>query len=124
MKQKDKQAIAKAILAVVISTAIGVVLLLGFPIIYILIFFVIVLPASFILHIDPVGYSRTFVPVIYILGGISISIPGVVLNTFLMRKSSRAYKITSLILYVLLLTGVAVLLSGYISYQLHMNPKA
>jgi uncharacterized membrane-anchored protein len=123
MKEKDKQAITKTILAIVTSTAIGAVLLLGFPMIYMLIFFVVVLPASFILHVDPIGYSRTFVPIIYILGGISVSIPGMALNAFLMRKSSRAYKITSLILYILLLAKIAVLLSGYIYYQLHTNPK-
>ena len=125
MEQQDKQTISRTIFAAVTSTVLGTVLLLGFPIISQFIFFLIVVPISLILRFDPINYSRTIVLGIYILGGIFVLVPGVILNTFLMRRSSNAYKITSLILYLLLLVGIAAILSRSIYYQMnHINIKA
>lgn len=114
MKQKDKQAIAKMALSIAASTALGIVLLLWSPFIFLIIFFSLYL----ILRIDPVKYSHILIPIMWIAGGICVFIPGAILNVLIAKKLPLFYQIISLIFYVIVFTTMAFLLFDYINYQM------
>lgn len=112
--QGQKQIMVKTTLAVVASTALSTVLLLGYPLIFFLIFFFLVFVSGGV----ATDYLNITTPISYILSGFIVFLAGVILNVFLIQKFSLLHKIISIVLYVLLTAGIAVLLSGYIQYQL------
>ncbi len=124
MKQEDKQTIVKIVLSIAASTALGTVLLLVFPTIAMFIFFLVVIPSSFLFRFNLNNSPHLPIIAVYILGGIFVFISGAILNGFLMRKCSRPYRIISIILYAFLIALIAILMSEHIFYQMnHISIK-
>lgn len=117
--QQKRQLIIKIVVAVISSTALGTVLLLGFPLLYMFLVIFVVFGGSMILRIDPVEYSYVFLPILYFLGGIIVFVPGIILNIILLHKSTLTNKIISVAIYLAAIVIIAILLSPYIQYQLN-----
>lgn len=129
--QEQKQIVVKTTLAVVASTVLSTVLLLGFPAMRMLIPLVIINIISLVIYLvsgvridDNSVLINIILSITYILSGALVLLPGIVLNLVLMRKFSLKHKIVSLILYVTAIAIIAILLFPYIQYQVsHQSLK-